>query len=64
MAVVNHNAKVHGIDSLGVVDASIMPSFVSGNLNAPTIMMAEKIGDAIRGKKPLEPLKHVTVYAS
>ena len=64
MAVVDHYAKVHGIDSLRVVDASIMPSIVSGNLNAPTIMMAGKVADAIRGKKPLEPLKHVPVYAS
>src|ERR1700722_1714416 len=54
-AVVDADAKVHGLDNLRVVDASIMPEIVSGNLNAPVIMMAEKLSDTIRGRTPLEP---------
>ena len=55
MAVVDGEGRVHGLDSLRVVDASIMPTIASGNLNAPTIMMAEKIADRIRGREPLAP---------
>jgi len=53
MAVVDGEGRVHGIDGLRVVDASIMPRITTGNLNAPTIMLAEKIADRIRGRAPL-----------
>ena len=53
MAVTDASARVHGVQNLRVVDSSIMPDVVSGNLNVPTIMMAEKLADAIRGVEPL-----------
>ena len=54
-AVVDGEGRVHGLQGLRVIDASIMPIIVTGNLNATTIMIAEKLADRVRGKTPLPP---------
>jgi len=55
MAVVDSQTRVHGLQGLRVVDSSIFPSIPNGNLNAPTIMLAERAADLILGKTPQDP---------
>ena len=54
MTVVNSAGQVIGIDSLRVIDSSVFPTIPNGNLNGPTIMLAEKMADAVLGKEPLK----------
>jgi len=54
MAVVDSETRLRGIDALRVVDSSIFPTIPNGNLNAPTIMLAERAADIIKGKGMLE----------
>ena len=55
-AVVDQKLKIHGLEGIRVADASVLPEITSGNLNAPTQMIAEKASDFILGKKPLKPI--------
>jgi choline dehydrogenase len=61
MAVVDPQTRVIGVEALRVVDSSIMPTITNGNLNAPTIMLAEKAADHILAK-PLLPAADVPIY--
>jgi choline dehydrogenase len=55
MAVVDADLKVHGVDGLYVVDASVMPTITNGNIYSPTMMIGEKAADIILGNTPLQP---------
>ncbi len=48
MAVVDAQLRVRGIDGLRVADASVMPTLIGGNTNAPSIMIGEKLADLLR----------------
>ncbi|CAI3804903.1 Oxygen-dependent choline dehydrogenase [Pseudomonas sp. MM221] len=55
MAVVDSALRVRGLQGLRVIDSSVFPSEPNGNLNAPTIMLAERAADLVRGRQPLAP---------
>jgi choline dehydrogenase len=62
MSVVDpESMKVHGVESLLVVDASVMPYITNGNIYAPVMMLAEKAADLILGNSPL-PTEDVEYY--
>lgn len=61
LSVVDSSLKVHGIENLRVVDASIMPSITNGNIYAPVMMIGEKAADLILGNSPLQP-EHLPYY--
>jgi choline dehydrogenase len=55
-AVVDSELRVHGLEGLRVVDASVMPTNLSANINAATLMIADRASDLIRGRQPLEAI--------
>jgi len=55
MAVVDSELRVRGMDGLRVIDSSVFPTEPNGNLNAPTIMLAERAADLVKGIPTLEP---------
>ena len=61
LAVVDSNLKVHGLEGIRVVDSSVFPTVPNGNLNAPTMMLAERAADLIKGKIEV-PDTPVAVY--
>ena len=58
MTVVDNKGRVNGIQSLRVIDSSIFPTIPNGNLNGPTIMLAEKMADVVLGKIPLKGMNN------
>ena len=58
LSVVDAELKVKGVDGLRVIDASVMPDLVGGNINAPVMMIAERASDLILGRKPRASLEN------